>query len=92
MQIDCPWCGAREYEEFRYGGDAMVTRPADPTHASADAWYAYIYLRDNPRGAHAEWWYHAYGCHQWLRVSRDTVTHNVLAVAPAHADPHEEGP
>ncbi|MBL8960475.1 MAG: sarcosine oxidase subunit delta, partial [Gemmatimonadetes bacterium] len=23
LQIPCPWCGPREEEEFRYGGEGM---------------------------------------------------------------------
>lgn len=84
MQIECPWCGERGYEEFRYGGDATVTRPAEPEEASEQAWHEYIFVRDNPCGPHEEWWYHAYGCHQWFRVRRDTVTYEILAAVPAN--------
>lgn len=85
MHIPCPWCGEREYEEFIYGEDATVACPADPEHADAQAWADYVYFRDNPRGAHDELWYHAYGCHRWLQVRRDTVTHDVIATAPPGA-------
>ncbi len=85
MYIPCPWCGEREYEEFIYGEDATVTGPADPEHADAQAWADYVYFRDNPRGVHDELWYHAHGCHQWFKVRRDTVTHDVIASAPPGA-------
>jgi heterotetrameric sarcosine oxidase delta subunit len=81
LLITCPWCGARAETEFAYGGDATVTRP-DPAHADAASWHAYVYLRDNPKGPHAELWYHAAGCRRWLRVERDTATQVILATGP----------
>ncbi|NNC22563.1 sarcosine oxidase subunit delta [Salinisphaera sp. USBA-960] len=84
MQIICPWCGERSYEEFRYGGDATVVRPTASEAADDDAWHEYIFVRDNPYGPHEEWWYHAYGCHQWFRVRRDTVTYEILSTVPAN--------
>ncbi|TIS33172.1 sarcosine oxidase subunit delta, partial [Mesorhizobium sp.] len=44
LRIECPCCGLRDHDEFRYGGDASVTRPAhdDP---DPQAWYDYVYLR-----------------------------------------------
>ena len=29
LRIKCPWCGVRNEDEFSYGGDATVQRPAD---------------------------------------------------------------
>ncbi len=75
MRIPCPYCGARDAHEFSYLGDATLTRP-DPEAPDADArFHDYVYLRDNPAGAHSEWWYHANGCRQWVKVARDTCTH-----------------
>jgi len=82
LSIPCPHCGARPETEFVYGGDANVRRP-DPATASDAAWTDYIYLRDNPKGPHRELWLHAAGCHLWLIVERDTVTHDIGAVRPA---------
>ena len=45
IRIDCPWCGVRNEDEFSYGGDATVKRPADD--GSADDWYDYVYTRNN---------------------------------------------
>ena len=56
LLITCPWCGPRAHIEFTYGGDATVDRPADPDAVSADEWLDHVYLRDNPRGPHNEWW------------------------------------
>ena len=52
LLIPCPWCGPRDHSEFTYGGDATAKRPADPQAASDEDWFAYVYLRANPRGAH----------------------------------------
>jgi heterotetrameric sarcosine oxidase delta subunit len=79
MLIPCPWCGPRAQVEFAYGGDATVQRPADG--ATADAQFAYVYLRDNPAGPHRELWQHSAGCRQWFVVERDTRTHRILGSA-----------
>ena len=80
LTISCPNCGPRGSDEFRYGGDATVVRPAfDDT--SEDAWFRYVYIRENPKGPHREYWQHVGGCRAWLVVTRDTRTHEVLALA-----------
>ena len=85
LLIPCPHCGARAQVEFAYRGDA--TRPHPPDGAPDEAWYEYVFLRDNPRGPHWEWWLHHGGCGRWIRVLRDTATHEVLGAAPADAPP-----
>jgi methylglutamate dehydrogenase subunit B len=86
LLIPCPWCGPRSQVEFTYGGDATVQRPA-PNAPEAD-WYAYVYVRTNPAGPHAELWLHSAGCRQWLKLLRDTRTHDILAaVRPDEALP-----
>ena len=40
----------------------------------------YVYLRDNPRGPYEEHWHHSNGCHRWLVVTRNTQTHEQIAV------------
>jgi sarcosine oxidase subunit delta len=77
MLIACPYCGERDAQEFVYRGEATVKRP-DP--ASPDAFYQYVYLRENPDGAHREYWYHSAGCRRWLEVERDTRTHAIGSV------------
>ncbi|MCS0494392.1 sarcosine oxidase subunit delta [Ancylobacter sp. MQZ15Z-1] len=77
MRIPCPYCGARDSAEFAYLGDATPTRPDPEAPDAQDAFHDYVYLRDNPAGAHAEWWYHAAGCRRWVKVERDTLTHVV---------------
>lgn len=74
--INCPHCGARDYTEFRYGGDASKRRPA---HGSGDlsTWHDYVFLFDNPKGAHREYWQHLQGCRQWLVAERNTATNEL---------------
>lgn len=77
MLIPCPYCGARDAQEFSYRGDATLARP-DPTALdAADTFHDYVYLRDNPAGPHRELWYHAAGCRRWIEVARDTRTHEI---------------
>ena len=78
MRIQCPFCGERDLSEFTYLGDATVQRP--PPDSSRDIFYAAVYLRDNPAGRHSELWYHGSGCRSWLRVDRDTRTHEIFTV------------
>lgn len=82
LRLTCPWCGPRDYTEFRYGGDASKTRPV---HGAADmnAWHDYVFLSDNPKGPHREYWQHVLGCREWLVVERDTATDAVGAARPA---------
>ena len=80
--IRCPHCGARPREEFSVRGAALA-RPAPD--AGAEAWFAHVYLRDNPKGPYAEHWHHIAGCRRWLVVTRDTATHEVLSVVDASA-------
>ena len=81
LRIECPWCGVRNEDEFSYGGDATVERPADD--ASQDDWYDYVYTRNNPAGRHREYWHHINGCRAWIRLERDTLTHEIFSIEPA---------
>lgn len=76
-RIDCPWCGVRDEDEFQYQGDATVVHPE--FDASEDAHFRYVYIRDNPMGWHTEWWHHVGGCRQWVKVVRNTLTHEIHA-------------
>ena len=76
MRIKCE----RALEEFTYRGDATVKRPESLEPSAIEAWVDYVYLRDNPAGLHKEHWHHSAGCHSWLVVTRDTVTHEIVGV------------
>jgi sarcosine oxidase subunit delta len=84
-RITCPDCGVRDEVEFTFRGDASVMRPAPG--AGPDAFASYVYERQNPKGWSIEWWQHAGGCRQWLKVVRHTVTHEIRAVTRATETP-----
>lgn len=78
VRIPCPFCGERELAEFVYHGDANYRRPAAGTDGAPSQFYEAVYLRANPAGPHVELWYHASGCRSWLKVTRNTRTHEIL--------------
>ena len=79
MRLICPICGERDRREFYYKGHAlMLDRPAPD--AGESAWDAYVHLRENPAGRTQDLWHHEAGCGAWLKVDRDTVTHEIFAV------------
>ena len=84
MIINHPHLGPRNASEFTILGDAsLINRPDWQAGDADDAFYTYQYLRDNPAGLHRELWFHEQGDRSWLVVTRDTVTHAVIAVALA---------
>ena len=78
MQIPCIHCGPRDESEFVCGGTSHMVRPE--LAASDQIWGEYLFFRDNPKGLHRERWRHAQGCGRWFNLSRNTVTHEILAV------------
>lgn len=78
LLIACPWCGIRPENEFRYGGEAHVVRPADPSAVDDATWAEFLYMRANPKGRHAERWRHIHGCGRFFNCVRDTVSDRVL--------------
>lgn len=80
--LTCPLCGERPYTEYRYGGDADKPRPVHGAAQQKD-WHDYLFVFDNPKGAHREYWQHVHGCRQWLLVVRDTATNTVAEVSLA---------
>lgn len=84
LLIRCPYCEMDRPElEFRYGGEAHVVRPADPMAASDGEWAEFLYVRANPKGAHAERWRHAHGCGRFFNAVRDTVSDRILTTYKA---------
>jgi sarcosine oxidase subunit delta len=79
LLIRCPHCGERPEPEFTYGGEAHIARPADPAAVSDDDWAAYLYLRTNAKGVHAERWRHTRGCGRFFNALRDTTTDRFIA-------------
>jgi heterotetrameric sarcosine oxidase delta subunit len=82
IRINCPFCGERDHSEFGYGGDASIEYPA--LDAPMEVWHDAIFLRENICGMQAETWHHVNGCRMWLVVERDTMTHEIKSVRPAH--------
>lgn len=76
LRINCPVCGIRDETEFTYGADASIVRP-DMAESEVNIWLDYVFNRDNPRGAHQEYWQHVQGCRQWLVLERNTQTHEM---------------
>ncbi|MFZ0553389.1 MAG: sarcosine oxidase subunit delta [Steroidobacteraceae bacterium] len=87
MRIECPFCGERDISEFNYLGDAGFRRPPPDTADPVNRFFEAVYLRENPTGPHQELWYHAAGCLSWLRVTRNTRTHEILGVQLAAETP-----
>ena len=81
LNIKCPYCGDRSQKEFAYGGDGTVIRPELNQEISDEKWDEFVYLRKSPRGKHVELWHHIAGCRQWIKVQRDTVTHEIYRTA-----------
>jgi sarcosine oxidase, subunit delta len=80
LRIPCPHCGVRDEDEFRFGGQAHLTRPN--LDASDVVWADYLFNRDNTCGIAYERWLHAFGCARWFNVARNTMTHEILKVYP----------
>ena len=82
LRIPCPFCGIRDHSEFSYGGDGSIVYPA--LDASMQDWHDAVFLRQNIRGVQTETWHHVSGCRMWLLVERDTMSHEIHSVKPAH--------
>ena len=81
LLIPCPHCGPRWETEFRYAGEAHMTRPTPDCDEAS--WSAYLYVRDNARGEHAERWRHTHGCGMFFNLLRDTRTDRIATSYPA---------
>jgi heterotetrameric sarcosine oxidase delta subunit len=78
MLIPCPHCGPRAAAEFTF------ERPVEsivPLVATPDEAIQRLYTRENPRGPSLELWRHAYGCRGWIKLLRNTLTHEISDVA-----------
>jgi sarcosine oxidase subunit delta len=86
LLIHCPYCEMDRPEiEFKYAGEAHLVRPADPDAASDEEWTAFLWLRGNARGVHAERWRHAAGCGRFFNCLRDTASDRISATYKAGA-------
>jgi methylglutamate dehydrogenase subunit B len=78
MRLTCPLCGPRDRREFYYYGDESYLKRPEAGAVPA-AWDDYLHNRDNKAGVIRDLWYHETGCSAWLIVTRNTITHEVLA-------------
>jgi sarcosine oxidase subunit delta len=74
LLIPCPNCGARDESEFDYGGPAIAF-PA--LEASTSDWHQALHAGDATGERIDEHWYHSGGCECWIRISRNSVTHEI---------------
>ena len=66
MRIPCPWCGARDENEFVCGGTSHLERPA--LDVSDEGGAPICSFARIPRACIYERWRHAYGCGRWFNV------------------------
>ncbi len=75
--VNCPNCGPRNVQEFRYGGE-YNSRPKVPSQTPDTDWSDYLFMRSNKLGVQTEWWYHRAGCGKWFLTDRHTKSNEVL--------------
>lgn len=56
LQIPCPYCGVRDEDEYRFGGESRIAGPT--LEADDAAWAGYLFNRINPKGIAFERWLH----------------------------------
>lgn len=84
LLIHCPYCAMERPEiEFRYAGEAHLTRVADASNLTDAQWADFLYMRTNPKGVHVERWRHLHGCCRFFNAVRNTVSDRILATYKA---------
>lgn len=92
LLIHCPHCGSAPSWSSPTAAKP-VARPTEPAAVSDEDWAAYLYLRKNTKGVHAERWRHTRGCGRFFNALRDTTTDRILVTykagerAPSGATP-----
>ncbi|HEY6482979.1 MAG TPA: sarcosine oxidase subunit delta [Steroidobacteraceae bacterium] len=76
-RLVCPFCGARELNEFEF------RKTAPQSSGSA---LARVYLRIDRPDCSIEHWQHALGCRAWLLVQRNPSTGAVASIRLLGAD------
>ena len=74
--IPCPCCGDRDLREFTYLGDASLQRRIGDTGCRR-AIFCSTCISAITRPDFTELWYHGAGCHSWLVVCRNALTHEI---------------
>jgi methylglutamate dehydrogenase subunit B len=70
-QLQCPFCGARELQEFEF-------RKTRANVATSE--FSKVYLRVDSVDLSVEYWQHVQGCRAWLLVQRNPSTGAVLNI------------
>lgn len=84
LLIPCPHCRMQRPEiEFRYGGEAHISRPLEPSELGDAEWAAFLYMRSNPKGLHVERWRHVHGCGRFFNAVRDTRSDRIVTTYEA---------
>lgn len=78
MRIPCPHCGTRTLEEWVYGEVFEV--PAN-VEGAAQRDIDRGFMHNNVEGTVHEAWFHLYGCRRWVKVTRDTITDQIIETA-----------
>ena len=92
LLIRCPYCEETLPEvEFVHAGQAHIARPDLPSSQTDEEWEAYLYIRTNEKGIHAERWRHVHGCGRFFNALRHTVTDKFLTTYKA-GEPRPELP
>ena len=82
LNLRCPYCGVMAEEtELSAGGEAHLTRFGPGS--SDEAFEAYLFVRENPKGVHFERWRHGHGCGKWFHAARCTMTNEVFGTYSA---------
>lgn len=93
LLIRCPYCEEDRPElEFRHAGEAHLVRPTAADEVGDEAFEAFLFLRDNPKGRTFERWRHVHGCGRLFNAVRDTVSDRfVVTYKAGEARPVLEG-
>ena len=72
LWVECPNCGRRPVEEFRFGGElpGVAAHLTDIDQRTVD----YLWMYDNIDGEQVERWFHEAGCRRWHTARRNTRT------------------
>lgn len=70
-QLQCPFCGARELQEFEF-------RKTRANVAGTE--FSKVYLRVDSVDLSVEYWQHVQGCRAWLLIQRNPSTGAVLSI------------
>ena len=68
---------------FPMEGMQQLKRPELNKEISDEDWDNFVYNRKSLRGKHLELWQHLSGCRQWIKVERDTATHEIFKTLKA---------